>query len=60
MLNSSDNSGYPCLVPDFHGNASGFIPLSKMLWFELVMYVYNHIKLLSIDYYFTECFFKKL
>ncbi|KAJ1061876.1 hypothetical protein K5549_002911 [Capra hircus] len=28
MLNSSGESGHPCLVPDFRGNAFNFSPLS--------------------------------
>ena len=31
MLNNSDESGYPCLVPDFDGNAFSFSPLRMML-----------------------------
>ena len=30
MLNSSGESGYPCLVPDFRGNAFNFSPLKRM------------------------------
>ena len=30
MLNSSDESGHPCLVPDFRGNAFNFLPLRIM------------------------------
>ena len=30
MLNSSGESGHPCLVPDFRGNASNFSPLRIM------------------------------
>ena len=30
MLNSSGESGHPCLVPDFRGNAFNFSPLSIM------------------------------
>ena len=30
MLNSSDESGHPCLVPDFRGNAFYFSPLRIM------------------------------
>ena len=30
MVNSSDESGYPCLVPDFRGNAFNFSPLRIM------------------------------
>ena len=34
MLNSSGESGHPCLVPDFRGNAFNFSPLRIMglLW----------------------------
>ena len=31
MLNSSRESGHPCLVPDFKGNAFNFLPLRIML-----------------------------
>ena len=30
MLNSSGDSGHPCLVPDFRGNAFNFSPLRIM------------------------------
>ena len=30
MLNSSAESGHPCLVPDFRGNAFSFSPLRIM------------------------------
>ena len=30
MLNSSGESGHPCLVPDFKGNAFNFSPLIIM------------------------------
>ena len=30
MLNSSDESGQPCLVPDFRGNAFKYSPLRIM------------------------------
>ena len=30
MLNSNGESGHPCLVPDFRGNASNFSPLRIM------------------------------
>ena len=31
MLNKSDGSGHPCLVPDLKGDASSFSPLKTML-----------------------------
>ena len=30
MLNSSSESGHPCLIPDFRGNAFNFSPLRIM------------------------------
>ena len=30
MLNCSDESGHPCLIPDFRGNAFNFSPLRIM------------------------------
>ena len=30
MLNGSGESGHPCLVPDFRGNAFNFSPLRTM------------------------------
>ena len=30
MMNSSSESGHPCLVPDFRGNAFSFSPLRIM------------------------------
>ena len=30
MLNSSGESGHPCLLPDFRGNAFSFLPLRIM------------------------------
>ena len=35
MLNSSGESGHPCLVPDFGGNAFNFSPLRIMLAVDL-------------------------
>ena len=35
MLNSSGESGHPCLVPEFRGNAFNFSPLRIMLAVDL-------------------------
>ena len=35
MLNKSDESGHPCLVPDLRGNAFSLSPLSMMVTVSL-------------------------
>ena len=35
VLNSSGESGHPCLVPDSRGNAFNFSPLRIMDWFQI-------------------------
>ena len=35
MLNNSGESGHPCLVPDFRGNAFNFLPLRIMFAVDL-------------------------
>ena len=37
MLNSSGESGHPCLLPDFRGNAFSVSPLS--MFAEVVSYI---------------------
>ena len=39
MLNSSGESGHPCFVPDFWGNAIIFLPLRTMI---------------AVDFYYVE------
>ena len=48
MLNSSGESGHPCLVPDFRGNAFNFSPLRIMfavglsyIAFSMLRYVHS-------------------
>ena len=36
MLNNSDESGHPCLVPDLRGDAFSFSPLRTMLAMDLL------------------------
>ena len=38
MLNSSGESGHPCLVPDFRGNAFKLLPLKIMCFFWLLLF----------------------
>ena len=61
MLNSSDESGRPCLVPDFRGNAFNFSPLRIMfsvgLWyiaFTLLRYVPS-MPVFWIDFIVNGC-----
>ena len=44
MLNSSGESGHPCLVPDFRGNAFNFSPLRKMFAARLAFLYANNEK----------------
>ena len=51
MLNSSAESGHPCLIPDFRGNAFSFLPLRIMfavglsyMAFIMLRYVPSQIK----------------
>ena len=48
MLNSSSDSGHPCLVPDFRGNAFNFSPLRIMFAVGLSQ---THEKILNITRY---------
>ena len=52
MLNSSSESGHPCLIPDFRGNAFNFSPLRIMfavalsyIAFIMLKYVPLHVSL---------------
>ena len=40
MLNSSGESGHPCLIPDFRGNAFNFSPLRIMFPVDLSYMAY--------------------
>ena len=45
MLNSNGESGHPCLVPDFRGNAFNFSPLRIMLAVDL-----SHVVFIMLRY----------
>ena len=38
MLNGSGESGHPCLIPDFRGNAFNFSPL-RIMFAEALLYI---------------------
>ena len=44
MLNSSGESGHPCLVPDFRGNAFNFSALKMMFAVGLSYIVFNLLR----------------
>ena len=57
MLNSGGESGHPCLVPDFRGNASNFSPLRIMF---IVGLSYNYyVEVCSFYAIFLESFYHK-
>ena len=52
MLNSSGESGHPCLVPDFRGNAFNFSPLRIMFavclsYIAFIILRFGSVQLLS-------------
>ena len=57
MLNSSGESGHPCLVPDFRGNAFNFSPLMVMLAVGLSYIAFIMLRYVCSFYYcFLESF----
>ena len=48
MLNSSGESGHPCLIPDFRGNAFNFSPLRTMFAVGL-----SYIGLIMLRYVYS-------
>ena len=44
MLNGSGESGHPCLLPDFRGNAFNFSPLRVMLAVGLSYIAFNMLR----------------
>ena len=57
MLNSSGESGHPCLVPDFRGNAFNFSPLRVMLAVGgFAIYSFYYVEVCSFYSCFLESF----
>ena len=56
MLNSSGESGYPCLGPDFRGNAFNFSPL-RMFAVGLSYMAFIMLRYVSFYACFLEVFF---
>ena len=60
MLNSSGESGHPCLVPDFRGNAFSFSPLRIMFAVGLSYIAFYYALVYSFYSCFLERFYHKL
>ena len=56
VLNSSGESGHPCLVPDFRGNAFNFLPLRIMF---AVGFSFYYVEVCSFYSCFLESFYHK-
>ena len=61
MLNSNGESGHPCLVPDFIGNAFNFLPLRVMFALCMILHYVCNICMIRFIiygfYYVEECSF---
>ena len=56
-LNSSGESGHPCLVPDFRGNAFSFSPLRIMFAVHLSYMAFIMLRYVPSRPAFYACFF---
>ena len=59
MLNSSGESGHPCLVPDFRGNAFSFSPLRIMFAVGLPYMAFIMLRYIPSYACFLESFYHK-
>ena len=59
MLNSNGESGHPCLVPDFRGNAFNFSPLRIMFAVGLSYIAFINLKYVPSIPAFWKFFFSQ-
>ena len=59
MLNSSGESGHPCLVPDFRGHAFNFSPLRIMFAVGLSYNSFYYVEVCSFYSCFLKSFYHK-
>jgi len=59
VLNSSGESGHPCLVPDFRGNAFSFSPLRIMFAVGLPYMAFIMLRYIPSHACFLEGFYHK-
>ena len=57
MLNSSGESGHPCLVSDFRGNAFNLSPLRIMFAVGLSYMAFYYVEVCSLCGSFLKVFF---
>ena len=57
MLNSSGESGHPCLVPDFRGNAFSILPLRTMFAVSLSYMAFIMLRYVSSEPTFWRVLF---
>ena len=57
MLNCNGDSGHPCLVPDFRGNAFNFLPLRIMFAVCLSYIAFNMLRYVPSIPAFWKVFF---
>ena len=57
MLNSSGETGHPCLVPDFRGNGFNFSPLRIMFAVGLSYMAFIMLRYVPSRPAFYACFF---
>ena len=57
VLNSSENGGYHCLVPDFHRNASGFTALRYcgMSWLRMLIITLKYYPSIKKNLWALHC-----
>ena len=60
MMNSSGESGRPCLVPDFRGNAFNFLPLRIMFAVGLSYTTFIMLRYVTFVSAFWVAFFHSL
>ena len=59
MLNSSGESGHPCLASDFRGNAFNFFAIEDNVCCGFVIYGFYYLAVYSFYAYSLESFYHK-
>ena len=59
MLNSSGESGHPCLIPDVRGNAFIFFTIENNVCCGLIIHGFYYVEVCSFYSCFLEGFYRK-